>query len=34
MNNKKYRESMEVASYNVGRTVANVPRKSWADGKG
>ncbi len=23
---------MEVSSYNVGRTVANVPRKTWVDG--
>jgi hypothetical protein len=34
MNNKKYKESMEVPLYNSGRTVANVPRKSWSDGKG
>jgi hypothetical protein len=34
MNNKKYKEVMEVASYNSGRTVANVPRKSWSDGRG
>ena len=24
---------MEVSSYNAGRTVANVPRKTWDDGK-
>lgn len=23
---------MEVSAYNQGRTVANVPRRSWADG--
>ena len=23
---------MEVADYNQGRTVANVPRKTWVDG--
>lgn len=25
---------MEVSSYNAGRTIANVPRKTWADGTG
>jgi len=25
---------MEVASYNVGRTVADVPRRKWRDGAG
>lgn len=34
MNNKKYNESMEVSSYNAGRTVANIPRKNWSDGTG
>lgn len=24
---------MEVSSYNQGRTVANVPRRTWADGE-
>jgi hypothetical protein len=24
---------MEVSSYNQGRTVANVPRRSWNDGQ-
>lgn len=24
---------MEVSSYNQGRTVANVPRRSWSDGQ-
>ena len=33
-NNKKYHEAMELSSYNVGRTVANVPRKTWAQGTG
>ena len=32
LNNKKYREVMEVPTYNKGRTVANVPLKSWSDG--
>jgi hypothetical protein len=32
LNNQKYRKAIEVASYNEGRTVANVPRKSWTDG--
>jgi hypothetical protein len=32
LNNKKFRDAMEVSSYNVGRTVANVPRKTWVDG--
>ncbi len=32
INNKIYRESMQVPSYNTGRTVANVPWKTWADG--
>ena len=32
LNNKKYREVMDVPSYNKGRTVANVPLKSWVDG--
>lgn len=33
LNNKKYREVMEVPKYNKGRTVANVPLKSWVDGE-
>lgn len=32
LNNQKYRRAMEVAEYNQGRTVANVPRKTWSDG--
>lgn len=32
INNKRYRNVMEVPEYNQGRTVANVPRKSWVDG--
>ncbi len=32
MANKKYNEVMNVPSYNQGRTVADVPRKSWEDG--
>lgn len=32
MNNQKYRKVMEVPSYNKGRTVADVPRRSWAHG--
>lgn len=32
LNNKKYRDVMQVPEYNAGRTVANVPRKTWVDG--
>ena len=32
INNKKYREAMSVSEYNIGRTVADVPRKTWNDG--
>ena len=32
LSNKKYREAMEVPYYNKGRTVADVPLKSWQDG--
>ena len=32
INNKKYKEAMVVGEYNVGRTVANVPRRTWSDG--
>jgi hypothetical protein len=32
MSNKKYREVMEVPEYNKGRTVADVPQKTWEDG--
>lgn len=32
MNNQKYRKVMEVPTYNKGRTVADVPRRSWIDG--
>lgn len=32
INNKKYREAMSVSHYNIGRTVADVPRRTWADG--
>jgi hypothetical protein len=32
LSNKRYREVMEVAHYNKGRTVADVPLKSWQDG--
>ena len=32
-NNAKYRKSMEVADYNKGRTVADVPLRSWEDGE-
>jgi hypothetical protein len=32
MSNKKYREVMEVSDYNKGRTVADVPHKTWEDG--
>lgn len=31
--NKKYKKVMEVPEYNKGRTVADVPSKSWADGE-
>ena len=31
--NQKYHKSMEVADYNKGRTVSDVPRKSWEDGE-
>lgn len=31
--NKKYKQVMEVPEYNKGRTVADVPSKSWADGE-
>jgi hypothetical protein len=31
--NLKYRRSMEVPAYNQGRTVADVPQRSWADGE-
>lgn len=31
--NQKYRKVIEVADYNQGRTVADVPLKSWADGE-
>ena len=32
MINKKYHNVMTVPSYNKGRTVADVPLKSWEDG--
>ncbi len=32
LNNQKYRRAMEVPDYNQGRTVANVPRRTWIDG--
>lgn len=32
LNNQKYRKVMEVPSYNRGRTVADIPQKTWADG--
>lgn len=32
LSNKKYKEVMEVPHYNKGRTVADVPHKSWQDG--
>ena len=32
MANKKYRNVMSVPSYNEGRTIADVPSKSWQDG--
>ena len=31
--NSRYRQAMEVADYNKGRTVADVPKRSWADGE-
>ena len=31
--NAKYRRSMEVPDYNRGRSVADVPNKTWADGE-
>jgi hypothetical protein len=31
--NHKYREAMSVPDYNKGRTVADVPNKTWADGE-
>lgn len=31
--NQKYRRSIEVPEYNQGRTVADVPLRSWADGE-
>jgi hypothetical protein len=31
--NLKYRRSTEVAEYNQGRTVADVPLRSWTDGE-
>lgn len=31
--NLKYRRAMEVADYNQGRTVADVPSKNWIDGE-
>lgn len=32
-NNQKYRRAMEVPAYNRGRTVADIPNKTWADGE-
>ena len=32
MANKKYHNVMSVPSYNKGRTVADVPHRSWEDG--
>ena len=32
INNQRYRNAMVVSDYNRGRTVANVPRKTWNDG--
>ena len=32
LNNQQYRRAMDVPEYNQGRTVANVPRKTWNDG--
>lgn len=31
--NEKYRRVMEVPAYNRGRTVADIPNKTWADGE-
>lgn len=31
--NLRYKKSMEVPEYNQGRTVADVPLRSWADGE-
>jgi hypothetical protein len=31
--NIKYRRAVEVSEYNQGRTVADVPHRSWADGE-
>ena len=31
--NHKYRKAMEVSEYNQGRTVADIPAKSWTDGE-
>lgn len=32
MSNKKYHDVMSIPDYNKGRTVADVPLKSWQDG--
>lgn len=32
IDNLQYRDVMEVGPYNVGRTVANISNKTWADG--
>ena len=31
--NNKYKKVTEVADYNQGRSVADLPRKSWSDGE-
>lgn len=31
--NIKYRKALEVPDYNQGRTVADVPSKTWSDGE-
>jgi hypothetical protein len=32
MANRKYREVMQLSSYNQGRSIANVADKTWIDG--
>ncbi len=31
--NAKYRRAIEVADYNKGKTIADIPLRSWADGE-
>lgn len=31
--NIRYREAMEVKDYNRGRTIADIPNKTWSDGE-